>query len=160
MCEAESEKKKNSQSGFSLIELIIVGLIIAIMATLALPAIQRTLQLYRLETGTSYVINRLTETRLSAIKRNRQTWLEINTANRTLNMKSTNEAGQQISLGSPTYLPEGVQFNGVTPGSIIFTSLGRNNANAVTQINLKLSSVNRSKTISIGATGNITTAGS
>ncbi|MBA2737132.1 MAG: prepilin-type N-terminal cleavage/methylation domain-containing protein [Pyrinomonadaceae bacterium] len=151
--------KKNNQRGFSLIELIIVALIIAIMATLALPAIQRTLQLYRLETGTSYVINRLTEARLSAIKRNRQTWLEINTTNQSLSMKSTNDAGQQIGLGFPTYLPEGVQFNGVTPGSVVFTSLGRNNANAITQINLKLSTTNRNKTISIGTTGNITTAG-
>lgn len=158
MCEIEPEKKRKNQRGFSLIELIIVVLVIAILAMLALPSIQRTLQLYRLETGTSYILHRLSEARLSAIKRNRNTWLEINAANRTLTLKSTNDAGQQISLGFPTYLPEGVQFNGVPPTSVIFTSLGRNRANANTQIALKLTAANRNKTISVGITGNITTA--
>ncbi|HEX8286400.1 MAG TPA: GspH/FimT family pseudopilin [Pyrinomonadaceae bacterium] len=150
-------EKIKSQNGFSLIELIIVVLIAAILGTLALPSIQRTLQLYRLEAGTSYIVNRLTETRLTAIKRNRDTWLEINSTNRTLTLKSTNDAGQQISLGLPTSLPEGVQFNGA-PSSIIFTSLGRNRANANSQIKLKLTAANRNKTINVSTTGNITTA--
>jgi prepilin-type N-terminal cleavage/methylation domain-containing protein len=149
--------KKNSRNGFSFIELIIVLLVISILVTLALPAVQRTLQLYRLETGTGYILHRLTETRMAAIKRNRDSWLEIDSTNRTLTLKSTNDAGQQISLGFPTYLPEGVQFTGTTPSSVIFTSLGRNKANAVTQIKLKLTAANRNKTINVGTTGNITT---
>jgi prepilin-type N-terminal cleavage/methylation domain-containing protein len=153
----QMNEKIKSQNGFSLIELIIVVLIAAILGTLALPSIQRTLQLYRLEAGTSYIVNRLTETRLTAIKRNRDTWLEINSTNRTLTLKSTNDAGQQISLGLPTSLPEGVQFNGA-PSSIIFTSLGRNRANANSQIKLKLTAANRNKTINVSTTGNITTA--
>ena len=157
MCKIKPEKKKNRQSGFSLIELIIVLLVIAILATLALPAIQRTLQLYRLETGTGYILHRLTEARLAAIKRNRDAWLEINEANRTLTLKSTNDAGQQISLGFPTRLPDGIQFNGTTPGSVVFSSLGRNRAGGNTQIKLKLAAANRYKTINVGTTGNITT---
>jgi prepilin-type N-terminal cleavage/methylation domain-containing protein len=153
----QMNEKNKSENGFSLIELIIVVLIAAILGTLALPSIQRTLQLYRLEAGTSYIVNRLTETRLTAIKRNRDTWLEINSTNRTLTLKSTNDAGQQISLGLPTSLPEGVQFNGA-PSSIIFTSLGRNRANANSQIKLKLTAANRNKTINVSTTGNITTA--
>ena len=149
--------KKNSQTGFSLIELIIVVLVAALLATLALPSIQRTMQLYRLETGTSYILHRLTEARLTAIKRNRDSWLEINQANKTLILKSTNDAGQQISLGYPTFLPEGIQFNGATPDSVVFTSLGRNRVNGNTQIKLKLTAANRNKTINIGITGNITT---
>ena len=149
--------KKNSQNGFSLIELIIVLLVIAILATLALPSIDRTLQLYRLETGTGYILHRLTETRLTAIKRNRDAWLEIDETNLTLTLKSTNDAGQQIILGFPTQLPDGIQFSGGTPSSIVFTSLGRNGANGNTQIKLKLSAANRQKTIRIGTTGNITT---
>jgi prepilin-type N-terminal cleavage/methylation domain-containing protein len=149
--------KKNSQIGFSLIELIIVVLVVALLATLALPSVQRTMQLYRLETGTSYILHRLTEARLTAIKRNRDSWLEINQANKTLTLKSTNDAGQQISLGYPTFLPEGIQFNGATPDSVIFTSLGRNRANGITQIKLKLAAANKNKTINIGITGNITT---
>lgn len=157
MPEIQPKKKVNSQTGFSLIELIIVVLVVAILGTLALPSIQRTLQLYRLEAGTSYIVHRLTETRLAAIKRNRDTWLEINSANRTLTLKSTNDAGQQISLGLPTSLPEGVQFNGA-PASVAFTSLGRNRAAGNTQIKLKLTSANRNKTVSVSTTGNITTA--
>ena len=152
----QSKKRVNSQTGFSLIELIIVVLVVAILATLALPSIQRTLQLYRLETGTSYIIHRLTETRLAAIKRNRDTWLEINSTNRTFTLKSTNDAGQQISLGFPTSLPEGVQLNGA-PNSVIFTSLGRNRANGNTHIKLKLTASNGNKTINVSTTGNITT---
>jgi prepilin-type N-terminal cleavage/methylation domain-containing protein len=157
MSELEQKKERSRQNGFSLIELIIVLLVVAILITLALPAIQRTLQLYRLETGTSYLLHRLTETRLVAIKRNRDAWLEIDKANRTLILKSTNDAGQQISLGFPTYLPEGVQFNGATPNSVIFTSLGRNRAVGNTQIKLKLISANRHKTVNVGTTGNVTT---
>jgi prepilin-type N-terminal cleavage/methylation domain-containing protein len=158
MCQIESKKKESGENGFSLIELIIVVLIVAILATLALPSIQRTLQLYRLENGTSFILHRLTETRLAAIKRNRDTWLEINQANRTLTLKSTNDAGQQISLGYPTNLPEGIQFHGATPDSIVFSSLGRNRANGNTQIKLRLAAANRHKTISVSSTGNITTA--
>jgi prepilin-type N-terminal cleavage/methylation domain-containing protein len=154
----KSRKKTNSQIGFSLIELIIVVLVIAILGMLALPSIQRTLELYRLESGSSYIVHRLTEVRLAAIKRNRDSWLEIDQANRTLTLKSNNDAGQQISLGFPTYLPEDIQFVGVTPGSVAFTSLGRNRANVNTQIKLKLAAANRFKTISIGATGRITIA--
>jgi type IV fimbrial biogenesis protein FimT len=151
-------EKKNSQSGFSLIELIIVLLVIAILVTLAIPSIQRTLQLYRLETGTSYILHRLTEARLTAIKRNRDTWLEIDASNRSLSVKSTNDSGQQITLGFPTKLPESVQFTGAIPGSVIFSSLGRNRANANTSIKLKLTANNQIKTINISVTGNITTS--
>jgi prepilin-type N-terminal cleavage/methylation domain-containing protein len=158
MRQIESKKERTKEKGFSMIELIIVLLIAAILATLALPSIQQTLQLYRLETGTGYIIHRLTETRLTAIKRNRDVWLEINESNRTLTLKSTNDAGQQISLGFPTYLPEGLQFHGGTPSSIVFSSLGRNRANANSQIKLKLTGTNRQKTIFVSATGNITTA--
>ena len=157
MCEIKPGKKINSQSGFSLIELIIVVLVIAILAMLALPSIQRTMQLYRLETGTSFIAHRLTEARLTAIKRNRGSWLEIDEANRAFTLKSTNDAGQQISLGFPTYLPDGIQFAGTPPKSVVFTSLGRNGANGNTQIKLRLKAGNRDKTINVGATGNITT---
>lgn len=143
--------------GFSLIELIIVVLVIALLATLSLPSIQRTMQLYKLETGTSYILHRLTEARLTAIKRNRDSWLEIDQTNRTLTLKSINDAGQQINLGYPTFLPDGIEFNGATPDSVVFTSLGRNRVNGNTQIKLKLTAANRNKTINIGITGNITT---
>ena len=149
--------RKNNQKGFSLIELIIVVLVVALLATLALPAIQRTLQLYRLESGTSYVLHRLTEARLAAIKRNRDSWLEIDSPNRTLTLKSTNDAGEQISLGFPTILPDGIQFFEPPPDSVIFTSLGRNRVNGNTQIRLQLAATNRKKTINVGTTGNITT---
>jgi type IV fimbrial biogenesis protein FimT len=156
MSEVKLLQKKKNQNGFSLIELVIVLLVIAILVTLAIPSIQRTLQLYRLETGTSYILHRLTEARLAAIKRNRDTWLEINATNGSLNVKSTNDSGQQITLGYPTKIPEGVQFSTAPPSSVIFSSLGRNRANANTQIKLKLAATNQIKTINIGVTGNIT----
>lgn len=155
MCEIELRKNNSTQKGFSFIELIIVLLVIAILVTLALPQIQGTMRLYRLETSTSFILHRLTETRLVAIKRNRDAWLEIDSANRILTIKSTNDAGQQIILGHPTRLPESIIFTGSVPDSVIFTSLGRNRANGNTQIKLKLAGANGNKIISVGATGNV-----
>lgn len=156
MRKIEARNKKSCQSGFSLIELIIVLLVIAILVTIALPSVQRTLQLYRLETGASFIAQRLTEARLAAIKRNRDTWLEIDATNRVLTVKSTNDAAQTITLGYPKTLPENIQLTGTVPASIVFSSLGRNRANATTAVNLKLTTANRSKTIAVGATGNVT----
>jgi type IV fimbrial biogenesis protein FimT len=156
MPKIEAGNEKNNERGFSVIELLIVVLIISIIVTLALPSVQRTLQLYRLETGASFVAQRLTEARLAAIKRNRDTWLEINSTTRTLTVKSTNDAAQTITLGYPMTLPDSVQMTGTIPASVIFSSLGRNRANANTALNLRLAAANRNKTITVGATGNIT----
>ena len=157
MCEIELGKNKNIQKGFSLIELIIILLVIAILVTLALPSIQGTMRLYRLETSAGFILHRLTEARLVAIKRNRDAWLEIDSTNRILTIKSTNDAGQQIILGHPTHLPGGIRFIGSVPDSVIFTSLGRNRVNGNTQIKLKLEGGSGNKTINVGATGNVTT---
>ncbi len=91
-----SKTNMGKGNGFSLIEVIIVLLIISILAIAALPQIQRNLQLYRLESVTGLLSNRLTEARLTAVKHNRAAWLEINSTNNILEVWTTNEMNQPI----------------------------------------------------------------
>lgn len=148
----------NQQKGFSLIEVIIVLLIIAILAVAALPQIQRNLQLYRLETATGLLSNRLVEARLSAVKHNRAAWLEINNTNKTLEVWTTNESNQPIRAKLGVTIPENVLIDASSPSRVTFNSLGRNQANSSNVIKFKLSNTNFCKSVAVSAVGNITSA--
>jgi prepilin-type N-terminal cleavage/methylation domain-containing protein len=91
-----NKSKIESEKGFSMIELIIVCLIIAIMVTFSIPAIERNLQLYRLQSAIGLVSDRLMEARFSAIKRNRSAWVTIDATANTIEVWSTNDMGQPI----------------------------------------------------------------
>src|SRR5215203_2831944 len=98
---SKSRFQKQSKSGykiqgFSLIELLIVLLIISILVVAAIPQIQQTLRLYRVESASGLLSNRLTEARLTAIKNNRTAWLEINSSDKTLEIWTTNQNNQPI----------------------------------------------------------------
>ena len=91
----------SSGSGFSLPELLIVLLIIGILIVFALPQSLRQLQLYRLETSVSVISNKLTETRMNAIKHNRSAWLRLDITANTAQIRSTNSTGQRLMLDFP-----------------------------------------------------------
>ncbi len=146
------------QNGFSLIEVIIVLLIMAILVVAALPQIQRNLQLYRLETATGLLSNRLTETRLTAIKHNRAAWLEINSAARTLEVWTTDAANQPVRAKISLSISDNVSIDSASPARVTFNSLGRNQANTSNVIRFRLANTNFCKAVTVSAVGNITSA--
>lgn len=154
----KNKRKILDERGFSLIELIIVVLIIAILATASIPAIQRNLQLYRLESATGLITSRLTEARLSAIKLNRSAWLAIDTTRRTLEVWTTNDGGQPVLVSPATPIPQDIILPSTSATTVNFTSLGRNQTNTLTNITLMLPTRGNCKTITIFATGKIATS--
>ncbi|MDQ3801470.1 MAG: GspH/FimT family pseudopilin [Acidobacteriota bacterium] len=157
------DRKKRKQHGFSLIELIIVVLVIAIMLTASFPAIRRSLQLYRLESAAGLVTSRLTEARMVAVKRNRRASVALNTGSNTLEIRSLDDNGQSVVIGSAVSLPQDVVLQ-ISPGggdSISFSSLGRNLSNDTANITLTLGAAQAGycKTVTVSPVGKITASG-
>jgi prepilin-type N-terminal cleavage/methylation domain-containing protein len=147
-----------NEKGFSLIELIIVCLVISILATASIPSIQRSLQLYRLESAAGLLANRLTEAKLTAIKRNRAASLQINSTRKTLEVWTTNESGQSIRTGQTIPIPSDISIVSGSPSSVSFGSLGRNQANTNSVIRFNLPNTSYCRSVTVSAIGNITTA--
>ncbi len=116
------------EKGFSMPELLIVLLIVAIITVIALPNGIRQLQLYRLETSVSIVSNKLMEARMGAIKRNRTTWLRIDKTTKTAQIKTTNDAAQTIDVDYAEKLPEGMMLTSTESVEVSFDSMGRSNS--------------------------------
>jgi prepilin-type N-terminal cleavage/methylation domain-containing protein len=147
--------RKTDQKGFSLPELLVVTLVVAIIVTLALPQIQGALRIYRLDIAERVVTGRLLEARLTAIKRNRDTWLAIDTTANTIQIVSTDDNGTTVFLTPAISLPQNAVFTGATPSSVTYSSLGRNKASGTSVISLQVNGVNKTRAISISATGNL-----
>jgi prepilin-type N-terminal cleavage/methylation domain-containing protein len=150
-----SKKQKSKQSGFSIIELIIVFLIIAIVAVASIPMTRKNLQLYRMEMAAGMISSSLMEARLAAIKRNQTAWLEVNPADNSLKVRSTNPGGNPITLGTPLYLPEGTVIDSNTTVSTNFTSLGRIRSGSSTTTRLTFSNITQCKDIKVSNSGKI-----
>jgi len=151
-------KKNKKQNGFSLIEVIIVLLVISILVVAAIPQVQRNLQLYRLESATGLLANRLTEARMTALKHNRPAWLELNVTGKTIEVWTTNETAQPIRAKVALLIPDNISIDSASPSRVTFTSLGRNQANASSVIQFRLANTNFCKSVTISAVGNITSA--
>jgi prepilin-type N-terminal cleavage/methylation domain-containing protein len=146
------------QNGFSLVEILIVLLIISILVVAALPQVQQTLRLYRVESAAGLLSNRLTEARLTAIKNNRPAWLEINSNEKMLEVWTTNQNNQPIRTNLAVPISEDITIVSGSPTQVTFNSLGRNQANSQVVIKFKLTKTNFCKAVSVSAAGSITTA--
>ncbi len=150
----KKEVKSMKQKGFSIPELIIVLLIISILVVMALPQSIRQLQLYRLDTSVSVIGNKLMETRMNAIKRNRTTWLRLDKVAKTTQIRSTNPAGETIDVGFPERFPQGMALDAGNSIEIRFDSMGRLSTTAPT-ITIKETNSNKRKNITISPGGKI-----
>lgn len=145
-------KNLKTQNGFSLSELLIVVSIIAILVTLTLPNGIRQLQLYRLDTSVSVISNKLMETRMDAIKRNRTSWLRIDKTAKTAQIRTTNSAGATIDVGFPESFPQGLDLDATNSVEISFDSMGRLSPGASSFILREINS-NKRKNVSVSASG-------
>lgn len=142
--------------GFSLPELLIVLLVIAILAVLALPVVFKTLQLRKLDTSVSKIADKSLEARMYAIKRNREAWLRIDPVTRTFHTQSRDDLGATIDLNTAEPFPNGVNALGSTPVEFHFDSLGRLAAGGQT-VTFEVVSTGTSpkKTVSVSPAGKI-----
>ncbi len=151
------KSKIDTDQGFSLVELLIVVLIISIMIVASIPAIERNLRLYRLESAIGLVSNRLVDARLFAIKRNRPAWVTVDGNSRNIEIWSTNDAGQTISLAAAVPIPQNVVLKNVQTVTFTYTSLGRNQLNGNTSLALMLSnSTSNCKALTVTIAGKTT----
>lgn len=148
----------NNEEGFSIIELLIVSLIIAILAVVSIPLISKNLQLYRAESAIGMVSNRLTEARLTAIKRNRPVWLKADPNNNSLKIESTDDSGNVIPVSSPMYLPDGTVIASETPVVTTFTSLGRVQPGSATKTPIDSPATHNCNEVKVSSVGKITVA--
>jgi prepilin-type N-terminal cleavage/methylation domain-containing protein len=150
-------KPWNQTSGFSLIELLIVLIIISIIIVAALPNIQQNLKLYRVESASGALAGALSKARMAAIKYNRPVWLEINSTNNTPEIWTTNENNHPILINLGAAIQPNVLIESGSISRITFNSLGRNQSNSNVVIALKATDTNFCKSVVVSAAGSIKT---
>ena len=143
-----------SDSGFTLIEGLIVVAFLTVLAAFAVPSVRVAQEGYRVHTTAFNVAQKLSEARTDALKRNRQTWLLVDGINRTAQVQ-TNGATGPINIGFPEQLPQGVSFVGVSSTlQIFYDTVGRP---ATPPVTLQLTTTNgMTRTITVVATGRVT----
>jgi Tfp pilus assembly protein FimT len=142
------------QGGFSLPEILIVFLTVAIIVVIALPGIMQTLQLYRLDSSVSVIGNKLMETRMTAIKRNRTAWLRLDKTARTVVIRSTNSDGATIDVAMSESFPTGMILDESDSVEIRFNSFGNSTAGSQT-FTLQESNSEKRKDITVSPAGKI-----
>lgn len=92
---------KRPDAGFSLVELMIVCIIMVIISAIAIPAIQTTINNYRLDAAGHSLASLLQQARLQAVKTNQATYAHYDT-NQTPNVAFVNpDPAQAFVLGNP-----------------------------------------------------------
>ena len=113
-----------NDSGFSLLEIMVVTLSIAILVVLAIPQMTANLQLNRIQTGASIVAAKLGEAKMLAIKQNKQVSFVLDETNQQvwIEINSTR-------IGTTETLPKNINIK-ITPDTtatkevVIFNSMG------------------------------------
>jgi prepilin-type N-terminal cleavage/methylation domain-containing protein len=147
---------RSRERGFSMVELMIVLFIILVLAAVALPSVNRSIQLWRLETSTAMVVAKIADARMNSIKRNRDSWLVITAAAGTVQVRSTNPAGAEINIGAAERMRGGITV--VPPAvDVRFNALGwpTNGAQTIVLRNLP-SAGGDVKNVMISAVGRVT----
>lgn len=98
-------------------------MIIGILGAIAVPVLQG-IEIYRLQSSASMVASKLTETRMNALKRNRNCWLQIVAAENRVQVQTAAGGGGNLDMGLTERLAAGVTFV-APPALILFDSTGR-----------------------------------
>jgi general secretion pathway protein H len=94
-------RSKQAQRGYSLVELLVVILVIAILAAVSIPSINRWIKIYRLGTASQQVSDGLQATKMRAVAKTRRRELLFDVAG--------NRVGHEGGTLVP--LPPGVAFS-------------------------------------------------
>jgi prepilin-type N-terminal cleavage/methylation domain-containing protein len=154
----QNQPALHHMKGFTLLEVLIVVLIIAVLVVSAVPQAQQSLNLYRVESSAGLLSNRLAEARLTAIKYNRSAWLEIDRSAKTFEVWTTDENNKSIRTKLAVAIPSNVAIDPGSPDRITFNSLGRNQANSNVIVKFSLAKTNFCKAVTVSAVGSIKVA--
>lgn len=110
--------------GFTLVELLVVVGIAAVLAAIALPNALGITESGKLQAATSMLAGKLNEARMSALKRNRSVWLQVDASAGRVQIRAAAGGGGSEDIGAPGLLPSGVGFVDPAP-TITFDSMGR-----------------------------------
>jgi prepilin-type N-terminal cleavage/methylation domain-containing protein len=143
---------KMSKKGVTLLELIIVMVIIAIGATLLVPAIGAWIPTYRLRGATRDVVSTLRTAQMRAISINTDYRVRFPDATSyILEYRTTSATNPWVAEGSQQNLPTGITFTSFPPGSrFLFNPNSTASTGSLTLTNTKGSSRTISLTTSTG----------
>jgi type II secretory pathway pseudopilin PulG len=113
-----SRLMKRSEAGFSLIELVVVVAIMIVVAAIAVPAVKRTITIYRLDSSAHAVASMLQQARMTAVQTNTAYYVQYN-ANAALN----NEAAAVPALRANPFLYQTQDPTAVIAANIAFQPL-------------------------------------
>ncbi|MDA2934827.1 GspH/FimT family protein [Acidobacteria bacterium AH-259-D05] len=102
---------KRHQSGFSLIEVAIIAIVVAVIVGISVPQIQRSLSLYRLTGSANLVATELNAGRTLAVSRNWLYEIDCNTTNHTIQIIDPNDAANNPRTEKS--LDSGITFNSI-----------------------------------------------
>jgi Tfp pilus assembly protein FimT len=143
--------------GFSMVEITIVCVYMAILVAVAVPNVIRQTQYYRLDKSVSLVSSKLAETRMNAIKRNQTCWLRVDKTARTVQIRTTS-AGATVDIGYPDFIAQGTNLDASDSIEVAFDSLGRYSSGPQT-VTILENNLTRRKDIGISPAGKITVSG-
>jgi Tfp pilus assembly protein FimT len=155
--------KVSSEAGFSIVELLIVLLILVTVSAMAVPNFRAVEAAWALDSAGADVAGQLTNARLNALKRNRQTWLLVTVPTSTVQVQTFDEDGNVAAVGIPSLLPRTVGV--VTGGNastqrIRFDSMGRpvDAVGVIAEQNIQLrhARTQRLRNVVVTTTGRIT----
>ncbi len=106
-----SYARKSHPSGFSLLEAMIVGVLIAVLAGVSVPQIRQSVSAYSLTASANLVATELNAGRTLAISRNWLYDMDPNTTNHTIQIVDPGNASN--SPRSLKYLESGITFSSV-----------------------------------------------
>jgi Tfp pilus assembly protein FimT len=147
-------------AGFGVVELVIVAALISTLAVLSVPSIAASRNGYELITASTNVAGKVAEARTNALKRNRNTWVLVTPATRTIQVQTTGGLGA-VDINNPETLPARVVIdNPAGPQPFAFDTLGRpvDGAGilAAHVIQLRHTQTGLVRTVSVGTTGRVT----
>jgi type II secretory pathway pseudopilin PulG len=144
-----------SASGFTLIEMLLVVTLAIMAAAIALPNLRTMNDTYRLSTASAAVASKVRQARVNALKRNRQTWVTVDGAARSVQVQTAG-AGGPVDIDGPALMPTGVVFGtGAATVTLTFDAMGRPLA-APQTIQLLYPGSGLTRTITVTSTGRVT----
>lgn len=148
-------RRISSSAGFTLLEMMLVVSIGITIAAIAIPNILAMNYSYRIATASTTVTAKVHQARINALKQNRSTWVQIDGANGTVQVQTTDAGGAAVNIGGLEYMPQGVTFGtGAAVVNLTFDAMGRP-ANPPQTIQLLYPGSGLTRTITVSSTGRV-----